>query len=236
MIPPHKYQICKVRSADATGAGKFPAGLFGQVGFAYSTCIHGFTLTRSWGAGQALSPLHHRIYRCNPGTGWACPGQGEQQQSPGLRSPPRSEPGARRARNYSFPSTHSGLARVIKVTGAASPQLPSARGPCPNEGWGEASGTCRARSPLGSAPSPAPNTPPGKQGFSGHHKQTACFDRNQLKKIEGKIPFCEYSKCHCKLSVKQKLIFSPLQTPASFQFPTAKSLFLLPAVKVGKVK
>lgn len=74
-----------------------------------------------------------------------------------------------------------------------------------------------------------PTSSLGKQGFSGHHKQPACFNRNQLKKIEAKIPFCEYSKCHCKLSVKQKLIFSPLQTPALFQFPTAKSLFLLPA-------
>lgn len=87
-----------------------------------------------------------------------------------------------------------------------------------------------------SAPYPAPNTQPRKNRLWWPSQTTACFDRNQFKKIEGKIPFCEYSKCHRKLSMKQKLTFSPLQTPALFQFPTAKSLFLLPAVKVGKVK
>lgn len=56
-------------------------------------------------------------------------------------------------------------------------------------------------------------------------KNLLCCDRNQMKKkkrVKGNIPFLEYSKCQCKLSMKEKLIFSPLQTPASLQFPRKK--------------
>lgn len=242
MIPPHKYQTCKVRSADATGSGKFPAGLFRQVHFAYSTCSHSFTPT---GPGEQGRLSHHCTTEFTDVT------QGQGVCILARKSSNRAEGfGARLDPSATQPDCmHTGLRiiqsrahtvvlpRVIKVSEAASRQLPSAQGLCPNKGWGGRPVERAGRTPH-SAPLRIwhPTPCPGKEGFGGHRKQSASFDRNQLKKIEGKIPFCEYSKCHCKLSVKQKLIFSLLQTPASFQFPTAKSLFLLSAVKVGKVK
>lgn len=75
------------------------------------------------------------------------------------------------------PAHPAASARVTKATEAASQQLPSARGLCPKEGRGEASGTLRT-----------PNSPPGKTGLWWHLQQTACFDRNPLQKHRERSP------------------------------------------------
>lgn len=190
-MPPHKYQICKVRSADATGAGKFPAGLFGQVGFALA-----FLVSRPPGAGEQGRLSHH----CTTEFIDATYGQGacilHRESSSGAKGS-----GACRDPSAAQPDhAHTGLGiihsrahpvalpRVIKVSRAASHQLPSARGLCPNEGRGEASWTRRVRSPLGSAADPAPNTQPRKTGLWWPSQTNSLLWQESIKKNRGKDP------------------------------------------------
>lgn len=121
-----------------------------------------FTVSDPPGAGQRgrISP------RCPTEFREVTHGQGVRvllgRAAVGPRAPSAARPDrAHKARNYSFPSRSGASPGVMKVNGAASHQLPSARG----SALTRAGGRPGERSLL-------PTPSPGERGCHGHHEQT----------------------------------------------------------------
>lgn len=170
MIPPHKYQKRKVRSADAAGAGKFPAGFFGQVGFAYRTCHHGFKPTWSWGARQSFSSCTTEFTDVAHGQGARIPpresSSGAQGSGPAAIRAPHSRTRRTQSSELFIPEQIQRPRRgSLKSMELHLVSFHLHRGSALTRVGGEARGTRRARSPLGSAPNPAPRAQPRKTGL-----------------------------------------------------------------------